>query len=749
VGTWSQTQAEPSGDDGDRSRTLGTLGTHGARLAIGLALAVGAFLLFPLAPAVELPLYEVGAVAPENVIAPFAFRVPKSDAALGGERDAARGAVPPVFNLVPAGLDTARAQIAAFSRVLDGAYASAGAAAGPAVAAAAGQVGIRLTPAEITYLHAPTRRRAQLEAVQRVLERWLPGGVASTGALADVRGQVAVSQVGRTTIYAADSVMTFGTLLSRARRAHPDPTSDVGDALYVKLLSGFFRPTLVPDRAATDRLRAEAAAGVERDRYFVRAGEKIVGAHEVVGREANEKMRALRDATQRRGGTEVSSLRAVARVVGSVLHNLIILVVFGVTLLLFRPQLYRSMRVVLLFAFQFALVLVTAALVARMATPRPEIVPVALAAVMLSVLFDPRVSMIAAMVLAVLVGSQGPFRGTNALFIMLVGGVAAAVSVQTVRRRNQAYLSMAFVAAGYGLAALALGLTLGWSLREIGLMAGIGSLGAIVSVALAMGLLPPAEEFTGTVTYLRLLEWSDLNRPLLQRLSLEAPGTYAHTIAVANLVEQACIAIGANGLLARVGTYYHDIGKLKKPQFFVENQARGRNPHDKLKPNTSASIIRNHVREGLELADEIKMPKPLRAFITEHHGTGRIGYFMEKARERGDALTNPAEYAYPGPVPQTAETAVLMLADGVEAAARALADPTPQRIREIVEHVTKQRIEQGQLRDAPLTLKQIEIVKDQFVRVLSGMHHNRIEYPTAAGGVATPPGGVNPEPASA
>jgi putative nucleotidyltransferase with HDIG domain len=228
----------------------------------------------------------------------------------------------------------------------------------------------------------------------------------------------------------------------------------------------------------------------------------------------------------------------------------------------------------------------------------------------------------------------------------------------------------------------------------------------------------------------------------MRRLSLEAPGTYAHTIATANLAEAASNAIGANGLLARVGTYYHDIGKLKKPQFFVENQARGRNPHDKLKPNTSAAIIRNHVKEGLELAAEVKLPVPLRAFITEHHGTGRIAFFLEKARERGETPPNPGEFAYPGPAPQTAETAILMLADGVEASARALADPTPQKLRDLVEHVVRQRIEQGQLRDAPLTLRQLEVVKDQFVRILVGMHHNRIEYPVAAGG-------VSPEPASA
>ncbi len=177
--------------------------------------------------------------------------------------------------------------------------------------------------------------------------------------------------------------------------------------------------------------------------------------------------------------------------------------------------------------------------------------------------------------------------------------------------------------------------------------------------------------------HLRWLAWADLNKPLLRRLSLEAPGTYAHTIAMANLTEAACDAIGADGLLGRVGAYYHDIGKLRKPQHFVENQPRGRNPHDKLKPATSATIIRSHVRDGIELAKENGVPKPVRAFIAEHHGTLPIAYFLAKARERDDSV-NPAEYAYPGPIPQTPETAICMIADAAEATVRSLADPTPQ-----------------------------------------------------------------------
>jgi putative nucleotidyltransferase with HDIG domain len=372
---------------------------------------------------------------------------------------------------------------------------------------------------------------------------------------------------------------------------------------------------------------------------------------------------------------------------------------------------------------------------AQLRPVRPELVPVALAAVLLSALFDRRISVVVTVVLATLVAGQSVYRGTNALFINLVAGAAAAVSVGEIRRRNQSYEWIVMIGGAYLVTAGAIGLTLDLPWREIFVSAGFGVLNAFVCVLLAVLVLPMAEAFTGIETDLTLLEWSDLNRPLMQRLSLEAPGTYAHTIAIANLAEAACRAIGANPLLARVGAYYHDIGKIAKPQYFVENQAKGRNPHDALQPNASALIIRNHVQEGLELAEQNKLPKALRAFITEHHGTGTISYFLDKARQGGPA-PDTAEFTYPGPLPQTCETAVVMLADGIEASARVLHEPTPQKIREVVDHIVRQRMEQGQLSSAPLTLRQIEIVKEEFARVLVGMYHNRIEYPSSSGGVS-------------
>lgn len=728
-----------AGADAPRTRREQLL-YHGARIGLLLALAVVTYVLFPNAPAVESPIFEVGSVATENVIAPFAFTVPKSESELATERDELARSAKPILDFRPAALDSAQRQLRVFmDSVADASERAERGKQAPgaqraAILKAAAALGIVLSPQEADYLAFAARRRAMEESIRRVFTRWLGSGIVAGATIEDLRGEVIVRRGTEERSVLVDSLLTFGSLLSRARALQPDPNSSVADQLYLKLLSAFFHPTITLDRVATEQRRQELRNSVDVNRYTVRAGEKIVGEHEVVGRAEFEKMRALHDAMQVRAHGQ----RAVGRVMGSIAYNALVLAIFGIAIVLFRPQLYSAFRSLALFAMVFLLVLVVAALAAHWKPVHPELVPVALAAIILSVLFDPRISMIGAMILAVLVGGQSVYRGTNALFMSLVGGAAAALSVRVILRRDQSYHYVITIGLAYLFATLAIGLTLGWRASAIAASAGLGVANAIVSVVFAMFLIPLAERFTGITTHLTLIEYSDLNRPLLRRLSLEAPGTYAHTVAMANLVEAACTAIGANGLLARVGTYYHDIGKLKKPQYFVENQVGGRNPHDKLKPGTSAAIIRNHVREGLELAAEYHVPPAVAAFIPEHHGTSPIAYFLEKAKERdGAAPPNTAEFAYPGPIPQSAETAVCMLADGIEAAVRVLQDPTPQKIREVIDLIVRQRMEQGQLRDAPLTLRQLDIVKEQFARILIGMYHSRIDYPASSGGVTS------------
>lgn len=706
---------------------------HLARVGLAVALALLTYALFRTAPAVDLPIYEVGSVASDNVISPFAFRVLKTPDELAKERTTIANGVEPVFAFVPSAADSAKASLNAFGGAIGQAAATPQPATIAAVQSAASSWGITLTTNQASYLTTASRRAAMLSSINRAFDRWLSAGVATAGALDSVHGSVVVRVGNEDRRRPVDSVATFNMLVSRARLIHPDPASATADSIYTRLLATFFHPTIVPDRATTEVRREEVRRSVPTAKYDVQAGEKIIGANEVVGREQNEKLHALHDAADKYRGSE----RGARRVVGAVLFDFLIIALLGATLIVMRPAIYANFRWLTTVALTIAAVLLGGAIIAAERPLRSELVPVALASVLLSALFDRRLSLVASMVLATLVGGQSDFRGTNALFISLVGGAVAALCVGEIRRRNQSYQWIVAIAGAYVLTAAAIGLTLDLPSRDIMISAGFGIVNAVACVLLAVALLPIAETFTGIETDLTLLEWSDLNRPLMQRLSLEAPGTYAHTIAIANLAEAACRAIGANALLARVGAYYHDIGKIAKPQYFVENQAKGRNPHDALRPGTSAQIIRDHVEAGLMLAAEQRLPRALRAFIAEHHGTGSISYFLEKAKKSEGVVGDPDDFAYPGPLPQSAETAVVMLADGIEAATRVLNEPTPEKIRGVVDHIVRQRMEQGQLRDAPLTLRKLEIIKSEFARVLVGMYHNRIEYPATAGGVTS------------
>ena len=227
-----------------------------------------------------------------------------------------------------------------------------------------------------------------------------------------------------------------------------------------------------------------------------------------------------------------------------------------------------------------------------------------------------------------------------------------------------------------------------------------------------------------------LLVLSDLNKPLLRKLAMRAPGTYHHSILVGSLSEAAAEAIGANSLLTRVGAYYHDIGKMDKPEYFVENQKGGKNPHDKLSPSMSYLIIVSHVKRGLEIAQEHKLPKEIQAFIAEHHGTNLISYFYNKALEKVDAAEiSETDFRYPGPKPQSKETGIVMLADTVEAASRTLKDPSVSRLRGMVNSIIDDRFKNCELDESPLTLRELTLIQEAFVQILTGIFHGRIEYP--------------------
>lgn len=262
----------------------------------------------------------------------------------------------------------------------------------------------------------------------------------------------------------------------------------------------------------------------------------------------------------------------------------------------------------------------------------------------------------------------------------------------------------------------------------------IGFINGIVSIALAIGLYPLFENLFNIVTDYRLIELSDLNSPIMKKLLIEAPGTYHHSIITANLAETAALTIGANSLLARVCGYYHDIGKLENPEYFIENQMGEENRHNSVKPSISCSIIKSHIKYGIEVARKLKLPEEVQNAIREHHGTTMIHYFykralMDKETEKMSKEDLIAIYRHDGPLPRTKESAIIMLADAVEAATRSLKKPSFSRIETIIREIMNARFLDGQLNDCPLTLKDLENITNSFIQFLSAMYHTRIEYP--------------------
>jgi putative nucleotidyltransferase with HDIG domain len=261
--------------------------------------------------------------------------------------------------------------------------------------------------------------------------------------------------------------------------------------------------------------------------------------------------------------------------------------------------------------------------------------------------------------------------------------------------------------------------------------AGHGLLNGLLVGAVVLLALQPLEWLFGVVTDVQLLEFSDLNHPLLRRMVLEASGSHEHSQIVGRIAQEAAEAIGANGLLARVGSYYHDIGKMAKQEYFSENQ-RDHNVHDGLSPAMSARIVAGHVKEGIKLAEEYKLPQPIRDIIAQHHGTSLIGFFYQNAvreKEEKEGAIREEDFRYPGPKPQTREAATVMLADAIESASRSLANPTLTRLQGLAERIVNSKFTDGQFDECDLTLKDLHVLAEVITRTIASASHVRLEYP--------------------
>jgi cyclic-di-AMP phosphodiesterase PgpH len=363
------------------------------------------------------------------------------------------------------------------------------------------------------------------------------------------------------------------------------------------------------------------------------------------------------------------------------------------------------------------------------------IFPAAMGAMLIRILINENLAVLVTIITAICgsiifnEGVSGSIHMTVGIYI-LCSGLAGIMFMSNNHHHSKIFMGGLFVAVVNMIVIFSLAFIRNeqYDFKEIGVTIIIALMSGILSAVLTIGLLPFFEAGFGILSSMSLIELSNPNHPLLKKILTEAPGTYHHSIMVANLAESACEAIGANGLLARVGCYYHDIGKTIRPKYFIENQMNMENPHDRLPPEASKNIIMSHVKDGAELLKKHRLPKEIVDIAEQHHGTTLLKFFYYKVKQSGEDVTEE-EYRYPGPKAQTKESAIVGVADSVEAAVRSMSQPTPDQIEELVRKIISDRLQDNQFNECDLTLKELEKVTNSLCESLKGIFHSRIEYP--------------------
>lgn len=476
------------------------------------------------------------------------------------------------------------------------------------------------------------------------------------------------------------------------------------------------RPNMRYDETATAHARQAAAESVPP--VVVLKGEAVVEQYKQV---TAEQITLLRDLGLLQSGPPWRQM------IASAIIAVLSMALVAVYLYQFRRDVWESESRIVLLGLNASVAL----LIGLALTLSPYLAPIPAAAMLVTVLLESRLALVYGVALSVLYGAASQ-SDLSVLLSMLMGTLVGVYGLSRVAQRSDLMRAGVLAGGASALTALAFAFSSGAPLTSLAAWYnpfwGFGN--GLLSSVLTIGSLPFFETFFGVVTPIKLLELANPNHPLLRKLLVEAPGTYHHTLMVANLAEAAVEAVGGDALLTRVGAYYHDIGKSKRPYFFIDNQFGGENPHDQLSPHLSALIISSHVRDGVEMAKQARLPAEIIKFIPEHHGTTLISYFYNRATENaGVEQVLERDFRYDGPRPQSKETAILMLADSTEAAVRSLKTPDMEQIEGLIRKIIRDRLNDGQLDQSNLTLKDLDTVANTFIRVLAGVYHTRIQYP--------------------
>ncbi len=673
------------------------------------------------------PSLDVGSVAPRSMFAASSFTV-EDRAATSSDRDDARAAVRPVYRVDPAVLEEGLSRCSQVFEEL--------------ARVKAGQLSVEELALEVpdAAIEAVIRKdeldlveSETVKAVKLVLSGPLVGDLDKLES--EAGKTVILNRDGAKSETAISSLASMGSLkqyLAKELRGSLGRNRQARSAV-LEITMGIARPNLLVDEEETQAAREIAAAAVPTSMRAVEEGEAIVRRGDRVSEEHLYILAAMaREDQPERGGV-------MLRFGGMALLVLVCVIAMGMYLWRFHSPDLTGLRYLAI----LGLAGIGTTVFARVATVIPlpgdtvYAVPVAGVTMAVAVLLQPRVGIMLSLLLGLLVGEVSG-HNLEAMVVATVGGIAGVYGALGIRHRLHILKAALLVACANVLTITALELlravpageisitSLGGDLMWGAVNAGLSGIVAAVSV-------PVLEHVFNLVTDSKLLELADLNQPVLKRLEQEAPGTYQSSLVVGALAEASARAIGANGLLARVGAYYHDIGKVTKPSYFGENEStgNGKSDHDRISPRMSNLVLLSHVKSGVELGAKYRLPGRILDLIQQHHGTTMTAYFYDRAREtevEGEEVRD-SDFRYPGPKPQTKEAALLLLSDSVEAAVRSLEQPGPKQIRDTVDQVIKTKVDDRQLDECDLNLRDLSLVSESFTRTLVSHYHRRVKYP--------------------
>ncbi len=562
---------------------------------------------------------------------------------------------------------------------------------------------------------------------EELLSRALRDGVLDTDKDDIDTGEVTIRDEADLTERTVDinNVFDVESALDHAESDFTNTFDDETGKTAKRIFAHILEPTLAYDENASIAAIDEALEDISHTKGAISEGQVIIRRGDIVTEDRYNELQSLAQARADRA----TDLELWQQYIGESVIVIAVFLVFFMYLYLYRRLIYDNIPLFLLVFLVMGVIVAISATVAQVGDISPYVIPVALGPVILTIIFDSRVGLMTTITLAILTGMM---FGNN--FEFIVATIAASsmgvYSVRDIKNRSQLYLTTPGIILLSYLVVL-LGFTLtrvgGWDLffenAQFLLINAVG-------IWLTYPLILVIEKVFKVTTDVTLLELSDTNQPILKKLMIEAPGSFHHSLQVANLAETAASAIGANSLMCRVGGLYHDIGKLNKPSYFVENQTAD-NEHDKQTPRMSAQIIKDHVTKGDQMARDLELPNVIIDFIRTHHGTTLIKYFYQKALEQSTTNKEIREedFKYDGPIPNSKETGILLLADCIEASSRSMKEPSYQKLEKLVNRMVEERVDEGQLNNTPLTFQELRIIKENFLKILVGMYHGRVKYP--------------------